>query len=65
MPLNVLRLALIYSMEIGIDKPFTLNDLFDWATENLGINLANIENACDLEKIGSVAKKGFNYCSSC
>ena len=56
--LNILRMAFIYSMKIGIEKVFTLNDLFDWATVNLGVNLANIENACDLEKIGSVAKKG-------
>ena len=51
-------MAFIYSMKIGIEKVFTLNDLFDWATVNLGLTLANIDNACDLEKIGSVAKKG-------
>jgi len=56
--LNILRMAFIYSMKIGIEKVFTLNDLFDWATVNLGLTLANIDNACDLEKIGSVAKKG-------
>ena len=56
--LNFLRMVFIYGMINGINKAFTIQTLFEWVTDNLGINLDNFSTYTDFEKLGNVKKKG-------
>ena len=56
--LNFLRMVFIYGMMNSIDKAFNIQTLFEWVTDNLGINLDNFSTHSDFEKLGNVKKKG-------
>jgi hypothetical protein len=56
--LNFLRMVFIYGMINGVDKAFNIQTLFEWVTDNLGINLDNFSTHSDFEKLGNVKKKG-------